>query len=108
VTRELRVGGDFAIIADPGGNSRSKAGASFFIMIAPGGPLPRRPGFGYTRGCSQAWKRNDMAETHAITDGHSDMDYAEHERTYVLFLKMAKYGVIFVICLLIFMAIVLL
>lgn len=49
-----------------------------------------------------------MAETHAITDAHSDMDYAEHERTYALFLKMAKYSITFLVCLLIFMAVVLL
>ena len=49
-----------------------------------------------------------MAETHAIHDVHPPMDYAEHERTYTLFLKMLKYGVIFLICLLIFMAVTLL
>jgi hypothetical protein len=49
-----------------------------------------------------------MAETHAISDGHPDMDYAEHERTYALFLKLAKYGIITTVCLLIFMAVVLL
>jgi hypothetical protein len=49
-----------------------------------------------------------MAETHAITDAQSGMDYAEHERTYHFFLKLVKYVIIGVVCLLIFMAIVLL
>jgi hypothetical protein len=49
-----------------------------------------------------------MAETHAITDGHSAMDYAEHERTFSFFVKLVKYVVIAVVCLLIFMALVLL
>lgn len=49
-----------------------------------------------------------MAETHAITDGHTDMDYAEHERTFGFFLKLVKYVVIGVVCLLILMAVVLL
>jgi hypothetical protein len=49
-----------------------------------------------------------MAETHAITDGLSDMDYAQHDRTYALFLKLVKYVVIGLLCLLIFMAVVLL
>ena len=49
-----------------------------------------------------------MAETHAIHDAHPPMDYVEHERTYTLFLKMLKYAVIFLVCLLIFMAITLL
>ncbi|HWG05387.1 MAG TPA: aa3-type cytochrome c oxidase subunit IV [Beijerinckiaceae bacterium] len=48
-----------------------------------------------------------MADSHAITDAPA-MDYVEHERTYTLFLKMLKYGLIFVICLLIFMAVTLL
>lgn len=49
-----------------------------------------------------------MAETHAITDFNPSMDYAEHERTYALFLKLLKYAVIGLVCLLIFMAITLL
>jgi hypothetical protein len=49
-----------------------------------------------------------MADSHAISDAHPEMDYAEHERTYRLFLKMLKYGVIFLVCLLIFMAVTLL
>jgi hypothetical protein len=49
-----------------------------------------------------------MAETHAITDGHMAMDYAEHDRTFSLFLKLLKYSIIGVICLLIFMAVTLL
>ena len=49
-----------------------------------------------------------MAETHAITDAHPTMDYPEHERTFVLFLKLLKYSIIGLVCLLIFMAVVLL
>ena len=49
-----------------------------------------------------------MAETHAITGGHPEMDYAEHERTFALFVKLVKYAVIGVACLLILMAVVLL
>ena len=48
-----------------------------------------------------------MADTHAITDAPA-MDYVEHERTYALFLKMLKYAIIFLVCLLIFMAVTLL
>jgi hypothetical protein len=49
-----------------------------------------------------------MAATHAITDDQPELDYAEHLRTYTHFLKLVKYVVIGVVCLLIFMAVVLL
>jgi len=34
-----------------------------------------------------------MAENHAQSAGHSAMDYAEHEKTYRVFIKVAKYTV---------------
>ena len=37
-------------------------------------------------------------------DGHPDMDYAEHEATYAGFVNMTKWGVIFMVSLLILMA----
>jgi Bacterial aa3 type cytochrome c oxidase subunit IV len=49
-----------------------------------------------------------MADHHSHTQGHPDMDYAEHERTFDLFLTMTKWSTIFVIGVVIFMAITLL
>ena len=40
--------------------------------------------------------------------GHPDMDYAEHEKTYKLFVTLTKWGVISNVVLLILMAIFLL
>ena len=51
---------------------------------------------------------NEMADNHASADGHPDMDYAEHERTYRFFLTLTKYGTIFCVLVLIFMAVTLL
>jgi len=45
-----------------------------------------------------------MDEVHAVAGGHPDMDYAEHERTYKLFIKLIKYGTVSLIILLIAMA----
>ena len=45
-----------------------------------------------------------MADSHA-EGGHPDMDYAEHERTYAMFLNLTKYGTIFSVLSLVFMAI---
>ncbi len=49
-----------------------------------------------------------MTDNQAVAGGHPDMDYAEHERTYEGFLTFSKWGVIFVVLLLIFMAVTLL
>jgi hypothetical protein len=43
-----------------------------------------------------------------VMGGHPDMDYAEHERTYGLFLKLTKYGLLSCIAVLVFMAVTLL
>jgi len=40
----------------------------------------------------------------APVDMGADMDYREHERTYVLFLALAKYGGLFCVAILIAMA----
>jgi hypothetical protein len=48
-----------------------------------------------------------MAEQHS-TGGHPAMDYAEHEKTYALFIGLTKWGTILTVLLLVFMAIVLL
>jgi hypothetical protein len=46
-----------------------------------------------------------MAEHHAVSsDGHPDMDYAEHERTYRLFLGLLKYGSVGVVACLVLLA----
>ena len=47
-----------------------------------------------------------MAEHHPVTmsDGHPDMDYAEHEATYALFLKLIKYGMAACIVVVVFLA----
>ena len=50
-----------------------------------------------------------MAHGHQTTQGgHPEMDYAEHERSYVLFVAIAKWGTILTAILLILMAIFLL
>ena len=46
-----------------------------------------------------------MAEHHAVSAaGHPDMDYAEHESTYRLFLGLLKYGAAGVAVILIILA----
>jgi hypothetical protein len=47
-----------------------------------------------------------MADNHGA--GHPAMDYAEHERTYEMFIGMAKWGTILSVGLMIFMAVTLL
>lgn len=48
-----------------------------------------------------------MVEQHATTaDAHSDMDLAEHEKTYHMFLGLVKYGSIICILGLILLAVV--
>ena len=49
-----------------------------------------------------------MANHHAPSAGHSEMDYAEHDKTFSLFLGLLKYVSAFVIVVLILMAIFLL
>ena len=49
-----------------------------------------------------------MASNEVAAGGHPDMDYAEHDRTYAGFLTFTKFGVVFVVALLIFMAVTLL
>jgi hypothetical protein len=46
----------------------------------------------------------NMADTNPMSAGHPDMDYAEHEATYGLFLKLMKYVAIGVVLILIFLA----
>ncbi len=36
-----------------------------------------------------------MGHNQVNEGGHPDMDYAEHERTYTLFIALAKWGTIF-------------
>jgi hypothetical protein len=47
-----------------------------------------------------------MADNHGA--GHPAMDYAEHERTYKMFIGMAKWGTILLVGLIVFMAVTLL
>lgn len=48
-----------------------------------------------------------MADHHAAAaaQGHPDMDYAEHERTYRQFLQFVKYGTVGVIAIVILLAV---
>ena len=45
-----------------------------------------------------------MAENHAQSAGHPEMDYTEHEKTYRVFIQLIKYTVISVAVLLAFLA----
>jgi hypothetical protein len=45
-----------------------------------------------------------MIDDSAVSAGHPDMDYAEHEKTYALFLWLLKYGAIGVVLIVIFLA----
>ena len=45
-----------------------------------------------------------MAEITPVSSGHPDMDYAEHEATYALFLKLLKGVAILVVLILVFLA----
>jgi Bacterial aa3 type cytochrome c oxidase subunit IV len=48
-----------------------------------------------------------MAEQHSVSaEGHPDMDYAEHEHTYRLFVGLLKYSIAGVIIVLIVLALV--
>jgi hypothetical protein len=49
-----------------------------------------------------------MAEHHMAQGGHPAMDYAAHERTYALFVSLAKYGTMVAIAIVAGMAIFLL
>ncbi|NDA48691.1 MAG: aa3-type cytochrome c oxidase subunit IV [Alphaproteobacteria bacterium] len=49
-----------------------------------------------------------MSNHHDHASGHPDMDYAEHDKTYHMFINLAKYGTIFCVLLLVFMAVTLL
>jgi len=45
-----------------------------------------------------------MTDSPPVSAGHPDMDYAEHEGTYLLFITLIKYGLAFVILILVFLA----
>ena len=45
-----------------------------------------------------------MADT-LNTGGHPDMDYAEHEATYALFLRLMKFITVGSVCVVIFLAV---
>jgi hypothetical protein len=45
-----------------------------------------------------------MADNQVTQAGHPDMDYPEHEKTYELFIFLAKWTIIFCVALLVFMA----
>ena len=49
-----------------------------------------------------------MANHQTAASGHPDMDYAEHQNTYQLFLALTKWGTIGVIAIVVFMAVTLL
>lgn len=37
---------------------------------------------------------SEIASGNAVSDGHPDMDYAEHEKTYALFTFLFKWGTV--------------
>ncbi len=45
-----------------------------------------------------------MADNTPVSAGHPDMDYAEHEATYALFLKLLKVVAAGVVCVILFLA----
>jgi hypothetical protein len=45
-----------------------------------------------------------MVDEHALSAGHPDMDYAEHEKTYQLFLWLMKNIAIVVVVILVILA----
>ena len=45
-----------------------------------------------------------MSDSHPASAGHPDMDYAEHEGTYALFLTLLKWGASLVVLIIIFLA----
>jgi Bacterial aa3 type cytochrome c oxidase subunit IV len=45
-----------------------------------------------------------MADQQVLATGHADMDYAEHEKTYRLFLNLMKWGAIHCIGILVILA----
>ncbi len=45
-----------------------------------------------------------MVDNTPVSAGHSDMDYAEHEATFALFVRLLKGVAIAVVCILIFLA----
>ena len=49
-------------------------------------------------------KEKKMAEKQVVVSGHQDMDYAEHEKTYRLFLNLMKWGAIHAVGILIILA----
>jgi hypothetical protein len=49
-------------------------------------------------------RRQKMADQQVLATGHADMDYAEHEKTYRLFLNLMKWGAIHCIGILIILA----
>ena len=49
-----------------------------------------------------------LAADAATAGGHPDMDYAEHEKTYKMFVELTKWGTIGVVAIVIFMAVTLL
>lgn len=75
-------------------------------MMAP--TIARPPQFSYIERGFFSLIEEMMANNNVETTGHPDMDYAEHEKTYALFLTLAKVGTIFCIAVLVFMAVTLL
>ena len=49
-----------------------------------------------------------MADQQMASAGHPAMDYAEHEKTYRLFISLTKWGTVSMVILLIVMAVTLL
>ena len=45
-----------------------------------------------------------MADQTPVSNGHPDMDYAEHEATFALFTTLLRNVAIAVVCILIFLA----
>jgi hypothetical protein len=57
---------------------------------------------------SRGWPTNRRMEilmTVDLSDGNKNMDYAQHQRTYGLFIGLVKYGTVAVVIILILMGI---
>ena len=45
-----------------------------------------------------------MVDETAVTGGHPDMDYAEHEQTYDFFITLFKWGTVFSVACIVLLA----
>lgn len=63
-------------------------------MAERGGPVAGGHGLGYDVSSDNENPEGSMANE-VSTGGHPDMDYAEHEKTYEMFIALFKWGTVF-------------